>query len=194
MKNNPKVDAHISIKEVLDVFDVLSYEDNKFVSLNADRILAMFYGSSSNKSVQRAFMDIPFEVDAKISQALSDIALAMRTDDNEDKDITSNKIGNGKNYIGANNRIGKEDDRQEEDIVEKVREALAKIPTLVAISSGNTVDEFMDRMNRDYCQPITGIPFTWMAKTLGRLNMSEKRRLEMEIGRIRLMEKREIGQ
>ena len=191
IKNNPNADLPTSIREVLNVFDVLSYSDNKFVLTDVDKLMSAFLTDFSPRSSARAFAEIVFEIDGDVEAAMSRYAETMIPKDTGEIVITSNDIDVGKNYettkIAAMSST-EEEEPSEAEIKEQIKKALEKLPTLISITNGNTVADFITNTNPEECQSITGLPFAWLARTLASQNPANTRRLEIEIVKIRRME------
>lgn len=185
------------LEELLNMFNVLCYEDNEFKRPNISEVLAKleatFEKSTSLIGLQNLFAELPFELDEELEAALEDIE-----DTNaakiKDIDINDNDVSNGKNSkrLGDGGSKNKNEKRLEELKKLRVKQALRSIPQYFHLTDDSSFEGLVNNLDKpknvSICKKITGLPATSLKKILSGLVSERQQAINRGIVRFRELE------
>jgi type III restriction/modification enzyme restriction subunit len=155
-----------AIRTVIDVFNPICFDGNTFRSFEVKDVLNNFtFGYASRSSFTNFFRGIEFDMDEKIIADVSELVDGERSKDGSP--VGDSKVKKGKNTKRDHN--DKDDDDSdtgddkpkdkltEAEVRKRVIEGLARLPLLLEVYDGDTVEQFVGSIQDDVCKEITGL-------------------------------------
>jgi superfamily II DNA or RNA helicase len=196
----PTSNPEQKLNEILNMFNVLLCEDNKFKQINASDLIAQLQSSlgrgTSISGLQNLLAELQFDFDDDLIDS-ADCIHDGSFSKSKHLDVNKNDIMNGKNYggggrsnAGGEKDLNKEKQKLEDQQREKIKIALSKITLLLFLTQDRSYDDLIKNLNNNdtLCKEITGLSSKSLIKILESQSKEKKQMINSAIVRFRVLE------
>ena len=201
-----------TLKKLLNVFNVLSYEGSAFKQVDASDLLSKleegFGRSTSLTGLQNLLSELPFEMDAELGEELDDIEDGSSHKNTKGTVVSSNPDApNGKTSDhsgdGNNDNAGDDDNKDdgkkdntstsEEQQKLRIKIAMKAVPLYFFLIQARDFNGLIDSLTQDAgaCKAITGMPARSVKKILSSQSVEKQQSITEGLVRFRNLESKD---
>lgn len=199
-------DVKSALREILAVMNPICFDGNELKAFSIEDVFNNFkFGYASRGLFYNFFRNIQVDIDQELIEEIRDFDVSEVS--KNVVEIGDHKIAKGKNSKKINvegNDIELDDEDNSSDQEEKltisedqakqiVAEGLSRMPLLLKVSNGDTIESVLGQLNNLVCKSLTGLTLRALkAIFLGQKNVARSNEINTVIGKFRFQEKSEL--